>query len=391
MNDENNAPNNVMPELVFGESVPKAPDMPNIDGISESAPAAVAEIAQPEKQVLTPEEQQRVDAFVKTIDLTNSQAVMSYGISTQKEIASFSQKTIDNIKTKDFGTIGETLTGLVNELKDFDAESEDKGGFLGLFKAKSNNLDKMRTKYQTVEKNINFVTDKLEQHQVTLLKDIKVLDQMYQLNLNYFRELTMYIAAGRQKLEQVRSTELAELRNKAAQTGLAEDAQAANDLAALCDRFEKKVYDLEVTRTIALQTAPQIRMVQSSDTVMAEKIQSTILNTIPLWKSQMVIAIGIEHSEQAAKAEAAVNDMTNELLKSNADRLHSAAVNTAKEAEKSIVSMETLRHTNEQLIATIDEVIAIQKDGKEQRKQAEAELGQIEEQLKQKLLEASGR
>ena len=260
---------------------------------------------------------------------------------------------------------------------------------MSFFKKSANRVNAMKAKYATVETNVNEITSKLEQHQVTLMKDVALLDQMYALNLNYFKELTMYIQAGKKKLDEVRSTELVELQQKAQASGLQEDAEKAKDLSELCDRFEKKIYDLELTRTIAMQTGPQIRMVQSSDTIMAEKIQSTIVNTIPLWKNQMVIAIGVEHANQAAKAEREVNDMTNTLLKKNADKLKQATIATAKESERGIIDIETLRHTNETLISTIDEVLAIQKDGKEKRRAAEAELGQIESQLKDKLIEAS--
>ncbi|WP_026508382.1 toxic anion resistance protein [Butyrivibrio sp. MC2013] len=362
------------------------------------APAPAAEAEAPgeslgaaefaKESVLSPEEQKQVDEFVKQIDIANSQAVMNYGVGTQKKLADFSQKAIDNVRTKDMGQVGDMLTGLVTQLKNFDVEENEKG-FLSIFKKGANRVNELKAKYSSVETNVNAITGQLEQHQVTLMKDVALLDQMYNLNLNYFKELTMYIEAGKKKLEEVRNGDLAQLQAKAEQTGLPEDAQKAKDMANLCDRFEKKIYDLELTRTIAMQTGPQIRMVQSSDTVMAEKIQSTIVNTIPLWKNQMVIAMGVEHSQQAAKAEREVNDMTNELLKKNAERLHTASVATAKEAERGIVDMETLRHTNEELIKTIDEVLAIQKEGKEKRRAAETELNQIEGQLRDKLIEAS--
>lgn len=370
------------PTLSFDTPQPEAPAAAEV----QSAPQATEQFVK--EQILTPEEQKQVDEFVKQIDITNSQAIMNYGVGTQKKIADFSQKAIDNVRTKDMGEVGDMLTGLVTELKNFDVEEEEKG-FLAIFKRGANRVNELKTKYSSVETNVTAITSKLEQHQVTLMKDVALLDQMYTLNLNYFKELTMYIQAGKTKLEEVRNGQLKELQDRATASGLPEDAQKAKDLANQCDRFEKKIYDLELTRTIAMQTGPQIRMVQSSDTVMAEKIQSTIVNTIPLWKNQMVIAIGVEHSAQAAKAEREVNDMTNELLKKNADRLKTATIETAKEAERGIVDMETLRHTNEQLISTIDEVLAIQKDGKEKRRAAETELGQIETQLKNKLIEAS--
>lgn len=373
------------PTLSFGDPQPQA-------AAAQAAPAPETKeqsTRQFEADVqLTPEEQKMVDEFVKQIDITNSQAVMNYGVGTQKKLADFSQKAIDNVRTKDMGEVGDMLSGLVTELKDFDVDEEEKG-IMSFFKKSANRVNAIKAKYSTVETNVNAITSKLEQHQVTLMKDVALLDQMYALNLNYFKELTMYIQAGKKKLEEVRSTTLVELQNKAQASGLQEDAEKAKDLSNLCDRFEKKIYDLELTRTIAMQTGPQIRMVQSSDTIMAEKIQSTIVNTIPLWKNQMVIAIGVEHANQAAKAEREVNDMTNALLKKNADKLKQATIATAKESERGIIDMETLRHTNETLISTIDEVLAIQKDGKEKRRAAEAELGQIESQLKDKLIEAS--
>ena len=337
---------------------------------------------------LTPEEQKQVDAFAEKIDITNISAVMNYGVGTQKKLADFSQKTIDNVKTNDVGEVGTMLSDLVTQLKDFDIDDNEKG-IKAFFKRQSNKLMALQAKYSTVEKNVSTIVNELEKHQVTLMKDINVLDRMYDLNLNYFKELTMYIIAGKKKLEQIRATDLKELQDKAAASGLPEDAQRAKDLADKCNRFEKKIYDLELSRTIALQTGPQIRVVQTADTEMAEKIQSTIVNTIPLWKNQMVIALGIEHSAKAAKAENEVNNMTNELLKKNADKLHVAATAAAKESERGIVDIETLRHTNEQLISTIDEVISIQRDGAEKRHAAEAELTDLEGQLKQKLLEAS--
>ncbi|WP_242826823.1 toxic anion resistance protein [Butyrivibrio sp. NC3005] len=340
------------------------------------------------KAELSPEERKQVEEFVKVIDITDSGAILNYGVGTQKKLADFSQKAIDNVKTKDMGEVGDMLTGLVTQLKNFDVE-EQEHGIMAFFKRSGNKVNELKAKYSSVETNITEITQKLEQHQVTLMKDIALMDQMYELNLNYYKELNMYIIAGKEKLELIRNGELAQLQQQAASTGLPEDAQKAKDLASLCDRFEKKIYDLELTRTIAMQTGPQIRLVQNSDTIMAEKIQSTIVNTIPLWKNQMVIAIGVEHSTQAAKAEREVNDMTNELLKKNADRLKVATIETAKESERGIVDIETLRHTNEQLISTIDEVLTIQRDGKERRRVAEQELNQIESQLKDKLIEAS--
>ncbi len=342
----------------------------------------------PEEVNLSPEEAKQVESFSKQIDLTNAKAVMSYGAGTQKKMADFSQKAIGNVRTKDMGEVGNMISGLVGELKSFEIDNEEKG-LSAFFKKSANKVTAMKAKYAKVETNVNAIAHELEKHQITLLKDIDVLDKMYDLNLAYFKELTMYILAGKKRLDEVRSTTLVELQQKAAQTGLMEDAQAAKDLASQCDRFEKKIYDLELTRNIALQTAPQIRMVQTADQMMAEKIQSTIVNTIPLWKNQMVIAIGVEHSTQAAKAEREVNDMTNALLKKNAEALKQATIASAKESERGIVDIETLKHTNELLISTMDEVVAIQKEGKEKRRAAEVELQQIEGQLKEKLLAAA--
>ncbi|MCR5282644.1 MAG: toxic anion resistance protein [Lachnospiraceae bacterium] len=342
----------------------------------------------PEEVNLSPEELRQVEDFAKKIDVTNAKAVMSFGAGTQKKMADFSEKAMGNVRTKDMGEVGNMITGLVTELKSFEIDNGEKG-LSAFFKKGANKMTAMKAKYAKVETNVNAIAHELERHQITLLKDIDVLDKMYDLNLAYFKELTMYILAGKKKLEEVRAGELIELQNKAAQTGLVEDAQAAKDLAAQCDRFEKKIYDLELTRNIALQTAPQIRMVQTSDQMMAEKIQSTIVNTIPLWKNQMVIAIGVEHSNQAARAEREVNDMTNALLKKNAETLKQATIASAKESERGIVDIETLKTTNELLISTMDEVVAIQKEGKAKRRAAEAELAQIEGQLKQKLLEAA--
>ena len=337
---------------------------------------------------LSPEEMKQVDEFSKKIDITNSTGIMNYGVGTQKKLADFSEKTLADVRTKDMGEVGAMITGLVTELKGFDVDSNERG-FFSFFKRKMNKLEALKARYSTLETNVQTISDNLEQHQIALMKDIQTLDEMYNLNLNYFKELSMYIIAGKQRLEEERSTTLVELQQKAAESGLPEDAEAAKDFANKCDRFEKKLYDLELTRTIAIQTAPQIRMVQASDTVMVEKIQSTVVNTIPLWKNQMVIAIGIEHATQAAKAEREVADMTNELLKKNADTLKIATVESAREAERGIVDIETLKHTNETLISTLDEVIKIQNDGKAAREAAEAELVTIENQLKEKLLEAA--
>ena len=339
-----------------------------------------------ELDVLTPEEKKMVADFAAKIDLRSSNAILQYGAGAQKKIADFSESALENVKTKDLGEFGDMLAGVVTELKSFDEEEEEKGIF-GFFKKGGNKLANMKAKYDKAEVNVNKICDALEGHQIQLMKDIAMLDKMYELNTTYFKELSMYIAAGKKKLQDVATTELPELEAKAARSGLPEDAQAVNDLNALCNRFEKKIHDLELTRTISLQMAPQIRLVQSNDTVMSEKIQSTLVNTIPLWKSQMVLAIGVENSSRAAKAQREVTDMTNELLRKNAEKLKLATVETAKESERGIVDIETLKATNESLISTLDEVMKIQQEGKEKRRTAEAELNRIENELKQKLLE----
>lgn len=341
-----------------------------------------------ELDVLTPEEKKMVADFAAKIDLRSSNAILQYGAGAQKKIADFSESALENVKTKDLGEVGDMLAGVVTELKSFDEEEEEKGIF-GFFKKGGNKLANMKAKYDKAEVNVNRICDALEGHQIQLMKDIAMLDKMYELNTTYFKELSMYIAAGKKKLQDVATTELPELEAKAARSGLPEDAQAVNDLNALCNRFEKKIHDLELTRTISLQMAPQIRLVQSNDTVMSEKIQSTLVNTIPLWKSQMVLAIGVENSSRAAKAQREVTDMTNELLRKNAEKLKLATVETAKESERGIVDIETLKATNESLISTLDEVMKIQQEGKEKRRTAEAELNRIENELKQKLLELS--
>ena len=367
----------VTPSLVF-DTVGEEPQLP---------------VEEPKQEILddsmlNDEEKKMVESFAAQIDLRNSGAILQYGVGTQKKMADFSEKALENVRTKDMGEVGDMIAGLVTELKSFDAEEESKGLF-GLFKKSENRLNALKAKYNKVETNVNDIVKVLEGHQIQLLKDVEVLDRMYAMNLSYFKELSMYILAGKKKLMEIRNTQLKELQNKATLSGLPEDAQAAKDLANLCDRFEKKIYDLELTRTVSVQTAPQIRMVQQSDTVMAEKIQSTIVNTIPLWKNQMVIAIGVEHSTQAARAQREVTDMTNALLKKNADALKVATIESAKEAERGIVDMETLKHTNQTLISTLDEVLKIQTEGKEKRRVAEAELADMENQLKGKLLEMS--
>lgn len=338
---------------------------------------------------LTEQERKQVNQFVDQIDLSNSQMILQYGAGTQKKMADFSESALKNVRSKDMGEVGKLLSDVVVELKSFDAEEEK--GFRGLFKKSANKMTAMKAKYDKVEGNINDIVDVLETHQTQLLKDIAMLDKMYDVNLTYFKELSMYITAGKEKLRRVREGELKQLQAKAAASNLPEDAQAAKDLDDKCTRFEKKLYDLELTRTISIQTGPQIRLVQNNDTLMAEKIQSTIVNTIPLWKSQMVLALGIEHSTQAAKAQREVTDMTNELLKKNADTLKMATIETAKESERGIVDIETLKHTNETLISTLDEVVQIQEEGRSKRREAEAELQNMENELKQKLLNISGK
>lgn len=372
------------------ENMPTAPTL-TLDPFQEEKQAAVpAEKQDPvmDDAILTPEEKQTVMQFAQQIDLTNSQMILQYGAGTQKKMADFSENALENVRTKDMGEIGELLTGVVKELKDFDEEEEK--GFLGFFKRSGNKVNAMKAKYAKAETNINQIVKVLDSHQVQLLKDVALLDKMYELNLTYFKELTMYILAGKQKLNEVRTTKLAEMIRRAQTTGAAEDAQAARDLESMCSRFEKKIHDLELTRQISIQTAPQIRLVQSNDTTMVEKIQSTIVNTIPLWKSQMVLALGVEHSAQAAQAQREVTDMTNELLKKNAEKLKMATLETARESERGIVDMETLKATNESLISTLDEVLKIQQEGRQKRKEAESEMQKMENDLKQKLLQVQG-
>lgn len=345
----------------------------------------VAEASAQPEIVLSPEEQAMVDAFSEKIDLHNTSIILQYGASSQKKIASFSDNVLEGIKTKDLGETGEMITDLVGELKGFSAEEEE-GGFLGFFKKAGNKLSRMRTRYADVEKNVTGIATQLENHQNRLLTDIVVFDKMYEANLTYFKELTMYILAGKKKLEQERATTLVALKEKAKATGQAHDAQAANDYEALCDRFEKKLHDLQLTRTISIQMAPQIRLLQNNHALLSEKIQSTLNNTIPLWKNQMVLALGMEHSRQALKAQREVTDMTNALLKKNAETLKMGTIEVAKESERGIVDMETIRYTNEQLITTLDEVLQIQTEGRQKRAAAEAEIAQIESQLRRKLL-----
>ena len=338
-----------------------------------------------EENILSEEERQMAEKFAEQIDLTNSNMILQYGAGTQKKMADFSESALENVRTKDLGEVGNLLSGVVKELKSFDEEEEK--GFLGIFKKSSNKITAMKTKYAKAETNVNQICKVLESHQVQLMKDVALLDKMYELNLTYYKELTMYIVAGKKKLNEVRNGELQNLLQKAQATGLAEDAQAAKDLDSMCNRFEKKLHDLELTRQISMQTAPQIRLVQGNDTLMVEKIQSTIVNTIPLWKSQMVLGLGVEHSAQAAAAQREVTNMTNELLKKNAEKLKMATIDTVKESERGIVDIETLKQTNESLISTLDEVMHIQQEGREKRKAAEQEMQKLELDLKQKLLQ----
>lgn len=357
----------------------------------EKQPPVEAEKKEPalDESILTDEERKMVDAFAQQIDLTNSAMVLQYGAGTQKKMADFSEDALDNVRSKDLGEVGGLLSDVVTELKGFD-EDEEKGGIFGIFKKASNKIESMKAKYAKAEANVNEIVKVLEKHQVQLMKDTALLDKMYELNLTYFKELSMYILAGKKKLAEVRETRLKELLARAEASGLPEDAQAAKDLDNQCNRFEKKIHDLELTRMISVQTAPQIRLVQNNDTQMVEKIQSTIVNTIPLWKSQMVLALGVEHSAQAAAAQREVTDMTNELLRKNAEKLKMATVETAKESERGIVDMETLKATNESLISTLDEVMQIQQEGRQKRAEAEQGLREMEQELRAKLLEIRG-
>ena len=338
-----------------------------------------------EVPVLTPEEQKMVNDFAAKIDIENTNQILQYGAGTQKKMADFSDTALENVKTQDLGEIGELISNVVGELKDFDVQEE--GKFFGFFRKQTSKIENLKNKYDKAKANVEKITDSLQQHQVRLMKDSAMLDKMYEQNLNYFKELTMYILAGKKKLEETRNGKLAEMKNKAALSGLPEDAQAARDLDEKCSRFEKKLHDLELTRTIAMQTAPQIRLIQNNDTVMVEKIQTTIVNTIPLWKSQMVLALGIAHSAEAVQAQRQVTDITNELLRKNAETLHMATVETAKESERGIVDLETLQKTNADLIQTLDDVMRIQMEGRQKRQAAEMEMHRMEEELKRKLLE----
>ena len=383
---------NNMPELTL-EPTATATEMPELTLESVPTPATPEVKAEPEEDksvkldesMLTEEERKAVEEFSKKIDVKDSNMVLNYGAAAQKSVASFSENALASVRNKDLGEIGETLSNLVVEVKGFG--KEEKKGLSGLFQKNKNKLEVMRAQYGKAEASVDRIVKELENHQVTLLKDIAMFDQMYDLNLKYYKELTMYIIAGKKRLEEVRAGELEELRKKAEQTGLAEDAQRYNDMVQMCSRFEKKLHDLELTRMVSLQMGPQTRLLQNNDTLMVEKIQSSLVNTIPLWKSQMVLALGMEHSKQATAAQNAVTETTNELLRKNAETLKMGTIATAKEAERSVIDIETLQHTNEQLISTLDEVINIQREGAAKRKAAEAELGRIEGELKSKLME----
>ncbi|WP_238915891.1 toxic anion resistance protein [Clostridium sp. YIM B02555] len=377
MNDPFKEDINVTPNLTFEPFKDEAP----IVKVGEEA----KQVEALDDSFLTEEEKKMVDEFVEKIDVTNSNSILQYGVGSQKKIADFSETALNNVKTKDLGEVGDMLTNVVCELKNFES-IEEKKGFLGLFKKTSEKLTQMKAKYDKVEGNINKICGMLETHQIQLLKDIAMLDKMYEINKTYFKELSMYILAGKKKLQKLENEDLPILVERAKLSGLPEDAQSTNDFVALCNRFEKKIHDLELTRMISLQMAPQIRLVQNNDSLMSEKIQSTIVNTIPLWKSQIVLALGVAHSNNAAKVQNEVTNMTNELLRKNAETLKMSTIQTAKESERGIVDIETLRNTNESLITTLDEVLRIQTEGREKRKSAEVELRNIEEQLKNKLL-----
>ena len=371
------------------DAAPAAPTL-TLDPAADEKVIAESKKATPvqvEDTPLSPEEQKMVNDFAEKIDITNSQMVLQYGAASQKKLSDFSETALSRVKTKDMGETGELITNLISELQGFDATTEQPKGIFGFFKKTSTSIEQLKTRYDSADKNVERIKAQLEDHQVTLMKDITMLDKMYELNLVYFKELTMYILAGKKKLAEVRANDLKAAQEKAQRTQLPEDAQAARDLADLCDRFEKKLYDLELTRNVSIQMGPQIRLIQSNDTMMAEKIQTTIVNTIPLWKNQMVLALGIAHSQQAMQAERAVTDATNELLKKNAATLKQGTIEIAKESERGIVDIETLQQTNKQLIETLDELNKIRADGKAKRANAEQELGRIEGELRQKMLE----
>ena len=366
------------PSLTLEPDLGTAEEKEEMAEVKQSTP-------EPEVPVLTPAEQQMVAEFAAKIDIENTNQILQYGAGTQKKMADFSDTALENVKMQDLGEIGELITNVVSELKGFDAQEES--GFFGFFRKQSSKIENMKNKYDKAEVSIEKIADSLQQHQVRLLKDSAMLDKMYEQNLNYYKELSMYILAGKKKLEETRNGKLAEMKNKAALSGLPEDAQAARDLDEKCNRFEKKLHDLDLTRTIAMQTAPQIRLIQNNDTVMVEKIQTTLVNTIPLWKSQMVLSLGIAHSAEATKAQRQGSDITNELLKKNAEMLHMATVETARESERGVVDLETLQKTNADLIQTLDDVMRIQMEGRQKRQAAESEMRRMEGELKRKLLE----
>ena len=381
---------NMMPELTLeptaaAEAVPQLTLEPTAPEVPEPEEKKIEPVEMDEK-LLTDEEKKAVEEFSHKIDVRDTNMILQYGAAAQKNVAGFSESALNNVRSKDLGEIGQDLSRLVVELKGF-GDSDEKKGLMGLFKKAGNRLESMKAQYSKVEANVEKISQSLEQHQITLLKDVAMFDQMYELNLKYYKELTMYILAGKKRLEEVRSGELEELRKKAEQSGTAEDAQAYNDLVNLCNRFEKKIHDLELTRMVSVQMGPQTRLLQNNDTLMIEKIQSSLVNTIPLWKSQMVLALGLAHSQQAIEAQRAVTDMTNELLKKNAATLKQGTIAAAKESERGIVDIETLQQTNRSLIETLDEVVKIQNEGREKRAAAETELGRIEGELKAKLLE----
>ena len=401
MSDMNTTPElTLTPDTATAVAMPEAPALtltPELSGETVAADKVADEqkkrdenAVKLDESMLSEAERKMVDEFSKKIDVTDSSVVLQYGAGAQKNIAAFSENALSSVKTKDLGEVGDALASLVVELKDFGEAEEEKKGIFGFFQKKKKDLEAMKASYSKAEANVDKIVNVLEGHQVVLMKDIAMLDQMFELNNKYYKELTMYILAGKKRLEHLRANELEELRKKAETTGAQEDAQAYNDYANLCNRFEKKIHDLELTRMISIQMGPQTRLLQNNDTLMLEKIQSSLVNTIPLWKSQMVLALGLEHSRQATEAQTAVTDMTNQLLKKNADMLKMGTIETAREAERSVVSIETLQHTNNQLISTLDEVMKIQTDGAQKRKEAEAELGRIEGELKQKLLELRG-
>ena len=370
-----------------GAAAQEAPAAP-APSLSQAAEPAPAEEAVPalDESAFSEAERKMIADFSEKIDITDSTTILGFGASAQKKIADFSDTALSGVRNKDFGETGEMITNLIAQLREMNDDAEDDGGFLGLFKNTRRKIENLKTKYDKVETSVNDITDNLQQHQITLLKDVAMFDNLYEVNMTYFKELSMYILAGKKKLQHEQTVTLQALKEKAAATGLPEDAQAANDFAEQCVRFERKIHDLELTRMVSVQMAPQIRMVQNNDTMMVEKIQTVIMNTIPLWKSQMVIALGIEHSRQAMEAQRAVTDMTNELLKKNAAALRQATVDITRESERGVVDIETLTQTNAELIATLDDVAAIQTEGREKRRAAEAELNRIETELKNKLI-----